>query len=294
MNASPFRKWAGPAAATIFVQGLAGCTGSGSSSNPNSSQLFLTRAVESADHSTVTLPIFQGTSHGGTVWYVITNSSSQADALARGVNFSPKLANAKGTTAVQIVTVNNGVIDFPATVTFGQGRVLTAGTNAPFPPAQATAGSTGQAGYSPLMQMPDGTILNASHIANGSGQADKVVALNTTGSSPTMTYRDHRFLRRPRCTLRLVRSVGGDIRGHRGRYAGDRPGSRSNSERRNEHVLAQDHYSVHQRADRRQQSTATGTGSDHSRRHEPAQHHRRRSSDDQRPRIPRRTARSGT
>ena len=43
-----------------------------------------------------------------------------------------------------------------------------------FPPAQAEPGAVGEPGYSPLIQMPDGTIRNATHVANDSGQADKV------------------------------------------------------------------------------------------------------------------------
>jgi len=42
---------------------------------------------------------------------------------------------------------------FPATVDFSQAHTVVAGNPDPFPPAQATPGSTGEAGYSPLIQL---------------------------------------------------------------------------------------------------------------------------------------------
>src|SRR5215831_10217427 len=65
---------------------------------------FIRSAQLNADFTQVTLPLFRGTSHGQTVYYVITDSSDPGDAAARGVNYAPKLANAKGTAAVQIAT----------------------------------------------------------------------------------------------------------------------------------------------------------------------------------------------
>jgi hypothetical protein len=38
-------------------------------------------------------------------------------------------------------------------------------------------GAVGQPNYSPLVQLPDGTVLNAPQVANSSGQADKVVRI---------------------------------------------------------------------------------------------------------------------
>ena len=186
-----FFRRGGTVAASVLVTALIVGCGSGDTvqQGPNSKQLFLRDAVESTDHSQVTLPIYQGTSQGQAVWYVITDSSNQADAQTRGVNFAPKLANVIGTTAVQTVTVNSsGVIDFPATVTFGQAHVLTPGVAAPFPPAKATPGSTGQQGYSPLIMLPSGIVLNASHVANASGRADKAISIDTTAR--TITYKE--------------------------------------------------------------------------------------------------------
>src|SRR5215472_7355517 len=160
---------------------------------------FIRSAQVNADFTQVTLPLFRGTSHGQTVYYVITDSSDRNDAATRGVNYAPKLANARGTAAVQIATVVNGVVDFPATVDFSPSPVLVPGPTG-FPPALAQPGAVGEKGYTPLIQMPNGTVLNAPQIArdaNGDGKidlfseaADKVVAIDLV--KMTVTYRETR------------------------------------------------------------------------------------------------------
>src|SRR5579883_1851598 len=79
--------------------------------------LFVTSAHENHDFTEVTYPLHKGTSHGKTVYYVITDASDRGVAALLGVNYVPKLANAKGTTAVQQASVQGfiGDIDFPAT-----------------------------------------------------------------------------------------------------------------------------------------------------------------------------------
>jgi hypothetical protein len=138
-------------------------------------KLFLESAIEDTTRNTATLPIFQGMSGGQPVWYVVTESSDKKDARTRKVNYAPKLANARGTAAVQKVTMVDGVIHFPATVDFSPNRVVVPGPTG-FPPAQAQPGAIGQPGYSPLIELPNGVILNASQIANASGLHDKLVA----------------------------------------------------------------------------------------------------------------------
>ena len=63
-------------------------------------QVFLKSAIESAGFKKVTLPIFEGRSHGEKIWFVVTDSSDRGNVNVRGVNFAPKLSNAKGTPAV--------------------------------------------------------------------------------------------------------------------------------------------------------------------------------------------------
>ena len=141
-------------------------------------RLFISSAVENIADATVKLPLYRGTSQGQTVWYVVLDASDSAAAKKYGINRANKLRNAKGTSAVQKVKMVNGLIDFPATVDFSPERIVTPSVTG-FPPLAVQPGATGQPGYSPLIQLPNGTILNAPHLANDSGQADKVVNLNT-------------------------------------------------------------------------------------------------------------------
>jgi hypothetical protein len=161
--------------------------------------LFIRSAVEHAG-DTATFPLYRGTSQGKTVWYIVLDSSDGNDASAKGVNTSQKLANARGTTAVQRVRLTGGVVDFPASVDFSPQRIVQA--PAGFPPSVFQAGAVGQVvngvAYSPLIQLPDGTIENAPQIAfdaNGDGSidlaseaADKVVSLDV--ANRRVTYRE--------------------------------------------------------------------------------------------------------
>lgn len=163
---------------TALLAGLAGGvsadTGSGSAGEGT---LFIRSAIENAD-GTATLPLYRGTRGGRTVWYVLLDTSDGHDADRLGVNRSSKLERARGTAAVQKVTVVDGVIEFPHTVDFRPQRIVVPGPEG-FPPAAAEPGSVGEPGYSPLIEMPDGTVRNAPHIANDTGHHDKVVRLDT-------------------------------------------------------------------------------------------------------------------
>ncbi len=157
----------------------------GASARELRSKLFIRRAVEHPDNS-VSLPLYRGTSNGDTVWFIISESASGDDADRLGVNRADRLANARGTAAVMKVSVVGGVIDFPASVDFTPVRQVVPGPTG-FPPNAASPGAVGQTvngvGYSPLIEMPDGTIRNAPHVANSSGQADRVQALDTAGGT---------------------------------------------------------------------------------------------------------------
>jgi len=143
---------------------------------PAQAATFAPSFVERGDGS-VSLPLLRGQSNGRDVWFVVLDASSGAAAKRYGVNRSDKLNNARDSVAVQRVAVVDGVIQFPATVDFAPERVVVPGPTG-FPPAAFQPGAMGEAGYSPLIQLPDGTILNAPHIANDTGQADKVVAFD--------------------------------------------------------------------------------------------------------------------
>jgi hypothetical protein len=164
-------------AATLFAAAAARAEGGGT--------LFLQSAVEHAD-GTVTLPLYRGTSSGKTVWYILLDSSDGADAHAKGINRSQKLAHARGTTAAQKVTVDRGAIDFPGTVDFAFGtRTVVAGPNG-FPPAAASPAAKGDDRYSPLIELPGGVVENAPQVANGSGRAAKVVSIDFNNLTVTM------------------------------------------------------------------------------------------------------------
>jgi len=153
--------------------------GAPAAADDNGVQLFITSAVENAD-DTATLPLHRGTSHGTTVYFIVTDTDDGTLAQSLGINRPSKLTNAANTTAVQRVTFNSdGSIDFPATVNFSaQPRIVTAGPSG-FPPAAAQPSAVGETGYTPLIQLPDGTIVNAPHIANTTGHANKAVSVDT-------------------------------------------------------------------------------------------------------------------
>ena len=133
------------------------------------------------------LPLRTGTAAGHRIFYVITDASTQSAATSLGVNFTPKLANAANTPGAQMSSSNDPTaINVPAGVDFSPNHVLVAGPNG-FPPAQSQAGAVGNPGYSPLVQLPDGVVLNAEQIGDGTTTnvsdkahwADKVASLNT-------------------------------------------------------------------------------------------------------------------
>lgn len=154
----------------------------------DSQTLFIRSAVENGD-GTATFPLYRGTSAGRTVWFVVLDASDGHQADSFGVNRSQKLAVARGSLAVQKVRVTGGVIDFPATVDFRPDRIVVPGSQG-FPPTAAQPGAIGEPGYSPLIELPDGTILNAPHLANDTGQADKIVFLDTANRRVTYEETD--------------------------------------------------------------------------------------------------------
>ena len=149
--------------------------------------LLLKSAVTFDDAGgTVTLPLFQGkTAKGAATWYVVTESSDQADAEKRGVNWAPKLENALGTKAVQKATDDGGVLTFPGTVDFKPERSVTPGPDG-FPPTKVTPGAIGDKAYSPLVTTDGAIVLNATQVANDSGQLDAVTALDTGAKQVTL------------------------------------------------------------------------------------------------------------
>lgn len=155
---------------------VAGLIGAAVPAAANDRTLFITSATERAD-DTVVLPLYRGVRAGENVWYIVLDSSDGNEAQRLGVNRSQKLANLRGTPAVQKVSVVNGVIVFPASVDFRPARNVVPGPGG-FPPSIAQPGAIGEPGYSPMIELPNGVILNAPHVANATGRADKVVQID--------------------------------------------------------------------------------------------------------------------
>ena len=162
------------AAAAVALFGLVPST----TASAKSSRTFLTSVHVNADQ-TATFPLHHGvTTDGRDLSFVIIDASNSNAAAQFGVNVSEKLRNVAGSSAVMHVSVVNGTWVFPATVDFAPDRVVVGTPITGFPPVEVHAGSVGEAGYSPLIQLPDGTILNAPQIANATGLHDKVVRID--------------------------------------------------------------------------------------------------------------------
>jgi hypothetical protein len=151
--------------------------------------VLMPSAQENADLTKVTLPVHRGTSGGETVWYVVTDSSSKAWADAFGANYAPKLANAAG--AAMPVTLAPTGVDFPATVDFSPRLLVDKGdygdcSAVPFLPFGwkcFAPGAVAEPGYTPLIRLPDGTVLDAPQVANASGVGDKVLKLDAAAGT---------------------------------------------------------------------------------------------------------------
>lgn len=136
---------------------------------------------------TITLPLFKGlTASGAETYYIVTEASSRDRAREMGINFSSVLAAAKGTKAVQKVTMAGGVIQFKGTVNFAPVRSVTPNGTTGFPPIGFAPGSVGDAYYSPLIELPNGMVLNAAQIANNTGVHDRVVSMDKVKMTVTL------------------------------------------------------------------------------------------------------------
>ncbi len=139
---------------------------------------------------TVTVPLHVGSTRGGAdkVSYVVTDSSDEADAQARGLNYSPKLANALGTKAVQRVTVRaDGSWDFAGGVDFAPVRQVSPGpAGNEFLGGSYTPGANGDANYSPLVTTGNGIVYDATPVQNATGTHDSLVSIDVVRKSVTL------------------------------------------------------------------------------------------------------------
>lgn len=176
--------------AALPVAGIAVATGSSGSSAEQPDVTVKNFALDTDPaHETVTLPLLKGhDSAGATVWYVVTDSSSETDATTRGVNYAPKLANALGTRAVENVRIANGEVEFPArgSVDFTPTRVVNPDPVDGFPPLAFAPGARGEANYSPLITTGNGIVLDATQVKNASGEHDSIAGIDTAGGRVTL------------------------------------------------------------------------------------------------------------
>ena len=124
--------------------------------------------------ASVTLPLFKRQSPGGEeVFYIITEASDFNVANRLGVNFAPKLINAKGSGGEQAVTLENGIMQFKGAVDFAPVHIVEPGPEI-FPPARIQAGAKADAEWSSVVVLPSGQVLNAQIVSNASGDHDRL------------------------------------------------------------------------------------------------------------------------
>ena len=134
------------------------------------------------DAGTITMPLYEGESRDGRpVWYVVTDTTDEANAAALGINHSPKLTYAETGTGVRQARISeDGSLNFlsGASVDFAPEHSVVPGPDgAEFPPADVQPGSVGDNRYTPLVKIINGggEIYNAPMIAYGS-TADAISA----------------------------------------------------------------------------------------------------------------------
>lgn len=157
-------RWLGAAGAALVA--LVPALGVPGPAAADDGRLFVESAVEHAD-GTVTLPLRRGRTQDGWFRYVVLDASTSHAADRFGVNRANKLEEALGTAAVQRGRFRRGVLVVRAGVDFAPVRSV----------AEGRPGSVGRPGYTPLVQLPDGSVIDAPHVANATGRHDKVVSL---------------------------------------------------------------------------------------------------------------------
>ncbi len=132
---------------------------------------LLKAGVLDLEAGTLTLPLYKGQlADGRLAWYILTDTSDQANADALGLNFSSKLeyadvgrgvrkASQQLIGGVTTVVFANGAVDFSPAVSVTPGAAPNF-----FPPTATQPGSVGDANYSPLAKIGD-YIYNAPMVA---------------------------------------------------------------------------------------------------------------------------------
>lgn len=158
----------------------------------------LPSAVEiDAESKTVTLPLYRGRGPDDeAVYYVLTEASHIEEADRFGLNWAPKLTNARGTAAVQEGNTEqsgqfnprNSRLTFGGTVDFSPERHVEPGPDLfPLDVEHTTPGSVGDDSYSPFVTIADqDVVFNAPHVANATGEHDSLIELDTEAMTATL------------------------------------------------------------------------------------------------------------
>lgn len=145
------------------------------------------------ENNRVTLPLFRGAGPMEDVFYVLFETTSLGRAVDFGINWSPKLANALGTDAVQQIgdsqpgarMRDDAGVTFEATPDFGPERDVVPGPEG-FPLAEDTQPGGVSETYTPLAATRRGTVYNAPHVANETGEHDNIVSIDREAMEVTM------------------------------------------------------------------------------------------------------------
>ncbi len=157
-------------------------TGPRSGILPATNQTISSAVKVDLDNQSVRLPLHRGEFKGTSVWYILTDASTQGAADELNLNFAPKLDNAGigCATCIQDVTLKpdpknvfgEASVQFRGIPDFSPTRVLTPGPTG-FPPAAAQPGAVGDAKYSPFIRVAGSTtVYNAPIVAVGDGPFD--------------------------------------------------------------------------------------------------------------------------
>lgn len=157
------------------------------------------------DRNVARVPLFKGTFEGERVWFVRMDVSDMNLSDRLGLNFAPRLINARrncescvdGVTSADTIP-GNAIVEFSGTVDFRPLRKLVPGPNG-FPPKIAIPGAVGTPFYSDLIRVKGATaVYNAPIIATGHGPfdvsqthyntSDRVVAIDTVHMTVDMQF----------------------------------------------------------------------------------------------------------
>ena len=176
---TPFRR----VLALGLLAGLALAPAVGSAASADGPRVFSPSATVA--NGNVTLPLYEGRGPDGSpTYYVVIEASNSGAASKWGVTAVNKLQNVGS--GAQRATVTNGVLSFEGGVDFTPVQKVQGTPGTGFPPVAAEPGSIGDAAYSPIVRLQDGTVLNAPQVGNGTGWHDKVVSVDLASHRVTL------------------------------------------------------------------------------------------------------------